>query len=353
VARVKLTAKALTCEISDYRKRSIEVAKLMRGQSEVRAGATPRDAVMTLDSVTLYHYRAPPMPQHRVPILLVYALVNRPEIADLQAGRSLVAALIERGFDVYLIDWGYPNRADQCLGLDDYITRYLNACVDYLRGSLQIERVTLLGICQGGTFSVCYAALYPNKVARLITTVTPIDFHTADDMLSRLVRHVDIDALVDSRGNISGDLLNMLFLSLKPFRLLQQKYVHLVDDLEDEQASAMFLRMEQWIFDSPALTARACREFGRWLYQENRLLKGELVIGGQRVDPTKITMPVLNIYARKDHLVPPASSRALGDLLGGGDYTEHGLPGGHIGIYVSTRAPTALPAVVADWVREA
>ncbi len=349
MAQINFTAADAGREIADLERRLATALGALRKLPAARPGATPRDAIMHLDGITLYRYQGPRGAEPRPPLLIVYALVNRPEMADLQDGRSLIAGLIERGFDVYLIDWGYPGGADRLLGLDDYIARYLDACVEHLCRQLERERLTLLGICQGGTFSACYAALKPERVERLVTTVTPIDFHTADDMLSHLVRHVDIDALVDSRGNIDGDTLNALFLSLKPYRLLQQKYLRFVEHLDDEAAATMFLRMEHWIFDSPALTARACREFGRGMYQENRLVRGELEIAGRTVDLGRLDMPVLNIYARDDHLVPPASSTALGRLVKAGNYTEREVRGGHIGIYVSTRQATSVPALVGEW----
>ena len=348
--KLDLRPDAIAREVQAFNARLPKGLATLRKLKDVTLGATPRAAVMRKEGMVLYRYHQPSFESEATPVLIVYALVNRPDMADLQEGRSLIAALIERGFDVYLIDWGEPNGADRMLGLDDYVDRYIDACVDYLRQGLRRERVALLGICQGGTFSACYAALYPEKIERLITTVTPIDFQTSNDMLSHLVRGVDIDSLVDSSGNISGDFLNGLFLSLKPYRLTQQKYIRFLERIDDEEAAATFLRMEQWIFDSPALTATACREFAKDFYQENKLVTGDLTIGGRPVDLRKITMPILNIYARNDHLVPPQSSQALKALIGTDDYTEAELPGGHIGIYVSLKSPRSVPALVADWI---
>jgi len=237
--------------------------------------------------------------------------------------------------------------ADRDLGLADYLGRYLDGAVEFLREALARPRLDLLGICQGGTFALCYAALEPAKVARLVTTVTPVDFHTPDDVLAHLARHVDVDALIAGRGTVSGDLLNALFLALKPYQLLQDKYLRFLEHLDDAAATATFLRMEQWIFDSPALTARVCGEFARDFYQHNRLVRGSLQVAGRPVVLSAIRAPVLNVYAMADHLVPPAASRALAAHLTGGDYTEHALAGGHIGVYVTPGAPVA--GVVADW----
>jgi len=74
-------------------------------------------------------------------------------------------------------------------------------------------------------------------------------------------------------------------------------------------------------------------------------------LGGQRVDLRKITMPVLNLYAEQDHLVPPASSIALEKYVGTRDYTVKGFPAGHIGMYVSGKVQRLLPPTIAEWLK--
>jgi polyhydroxyalkanoate synthase len=112
-----------------------------------------------------------------------------------------------------------------------------------------------------------------------------------------------------------------------------------------------FMRMEKWIFDSPDQAGAAFREFSNWFYKENRLLKGTLEIGGQRVDLRRITQPVLNVYGKQDHLVPPAASTAMQNLLGSGDYLALGMDVGHIGMYVSGRAQRELPQAIVGWLQ--
>ncbi|MGH8580465.1 MAG: class III poly(R)-hydroxyalkanoic acid synthase subunit PhaC, partial [Gammaproteobacteria bacterium] len=289
---------------------------------------------------------------HPVPVLIVYALVNRPYMADLQKGRSLIEGLLKQGLDVYLIDWGYPDSADRYLTLDDYINGYIDRCVEVIRKRHDLPQINLLGICQGGAFSLCYATLHPDKIKNLITTVTPVDFHTPDDLLSHWVRKVDIDLLVDTLGNMPGEMLNWTFLSLKPYRLMGQKYLDMVNTLDDPEQAKNFMRMEKWIFDSPDQAGEAFREFITQFYQKNGLMKGEVEIGGERIDLKKITMPVLNIYAAADHLVPPASSKALAACVGTEDYTAVEFPGGHIGIYVSEKAQKLIPTAVSNWLAE-
>jgi polyhydroxyalkanoate synthase len=112
------------------------------------------------------------------------------------------------------------------------------------------------------------------------------------------------------------------------------------------------MRMEKWIFDSPDQAGEAFRQFVHWFYQQNRLVTGDLEIGGHAVSLRQVTCPVLNIYATYDHLVPPESSKALERHVGTRDYTSIEFKGGHIGIYVSGRAQHDIPPAIAEWLQE-
>src|SRR5487761_1991688 len=102
----------------------------LRALNEVNYGATAKEEVYREDKLVLYRFRGDKAPTAKVPILIAYALVNRPYMVDLQDDRSLVRNLLARGEDVYLIDWGYPDPSDRYLTLDDYINGYLDRCVD-------------------------------------------------------------------------------------------------------------------------------------------------------------------------------------------------------------------------------
>jgi polyhydroxyalkanoate synthase subunit PhaC len=314
-------------------------------------GCTPRTEVMRRGKTVLWRYACEAPHKGLAPLVICYALVNRPYMLDLQPDRSLIRGLAASGLDVYLVDWGYPDRGDSHLSLDDYVNRHLGACIDHVRAAHDVGAVNLLGVCQGGTMSLCHTALHPERVRNLVTMVTPVDFHTDDNLLSRWVRKVDVDRMVEVLGNVPGALLNAAFVALMPLRLTVRKYTGLADLAGDRAALENFLRMERWIHDSPDQAGTAFREFVRGFFHENRLLNGGLQIGGRPVDPQRITCPILNIYARQDHLVPPAASRALEGLTGSRDYTAFEFDGGHIGIYVSRSAQELLPRTIALWLR--
>ncbi|HUD43638.1 MAG TPA: class III poly(R)-hydroxyalkanoic acid synthase subunit PhaC [Dokdonella sp.] len=341
-------AKALD-EALNLQRKLAEGFRTLREVDDVDFGVTDKEAVYREDKLVVYRFKGDRKPTAKRPILIVYALVNRPYMVDLQDDRSLVRNLLALGEDVYLIDWGYPDGADRWLDLDDYINGYIDRSVDAVAAHAGVDRVNLLGICQGGAFSLCYAALHPEKVRNLITMVTPVDFHTPDNLLSHWTRQLDVDLFVDTLGNVPADLMNWCYLTLKPVRLFQQKYVGLVDILDDKTELENFLRMEKWIFDSPDQAGEAFREFIRDFFQGNKLLRGGLTIGGRPVDLRMIDHPILNIFAEQDHLVPPAASRALDGATGSEDYTQLAFKGGHIGIYVSGRAQREVPPTIHDW----
>ncbi len=318
----------------------------------IEYGVSPKDAVYRDGKLTLYRYQNPNRREGAIPLVIVYALVNRPYMVDLQADRSLVRGLLARGEDVYIVDWGYPDRSDRYLDLTDYVERFIHGCVEFICKQHGLPAINVLGVCQGGSMSLCYASLHPERVRNLVTMVTPVDFKTRDNMLSHWIQRVDADLLVDTLGNVSGDSMNNCYLMLKPFRLNLQKYAGFTDTLEDGKAVEDFLRMEKWIFDSPDQAGDALRQFIKQFYQGNGFIEGGIVIGGREVNLRHLKAPVLNIYAEQDHLVPPDASRALGGLIGSKDYTERAFRGGHIGIYVSSRAQKEVPEAICGWLEQ-
>jgi len=319
---------------------------------ETDIAVTPYDVVWEEDRVKLKHYRARTEPLLKTPLFIVYAQVNRETMLDLQPGRSVVETFLNAGLDIYMLDWGYPTRKDRYLNLDDHVNGYIGSAVDYILEEHGLDKLNVMAICQGGTMCVMYAALHPEKVKNLVTTVTPTNFDHDAGLLNVWARSLDPDKLVASYGNIPGDIMNLGFLLLNPARLMIDKYVGLLENIHNKDFVENFVRMERWIFDSPDLPGEAFREFIQWLFRENRLIKNELVLGGRKVDLKNITMPVLNIYGKYDHLVPPAACDQLTSKIGSTDKEDLCLDTGHIGIYVSSKTQREFGPKIIRWLTE-
>jgi polyhydroxyalkanoate synthase len=336
--------------------------KLARGFStlsrvkSVEVGFSEKECVWEDGRVRLYRFahkaqKTGATRRVRTPILIVYALVNRPYMLDLQPDRSLVQRLLHEGLDVYMIDWGYPTRFEHHLTLDDYVSGYIDDCVNEARKRADAQKINVLGVCQGGTFSTIYAALFPRKVQNLITIATPIDFSVNDGLLFRWAKDMDADTLVDSFGVVPPEILNAGFIMLKPFARLQ-KYMSAFETMNDDEKFMNFLRMERWIFDSPGQPGECYRQFIRDLYQDNKLVKGTLKLGKRTVNLKNITMPLMNIYATDDHIVPHSATKALNTRVGSKDKSLYEIPGGHIGIFVGSKAQKELAPAIAAWLAE-
>lgn len=329
---------------------------------DVDVGITPKKQVMQIDKVTLHHYE--PLGDVKTktePVLIVYGLVGRYTMIDLQEDRSLVRNLLTRGVDLYVVDWGYASRADQYLTFDDYICHYLDECINHISEAHGVDKVSILGICEGGTFSAMYAAIYPKKVKNLILTITPIDF-TADkqddnpnngfiNLWTRSLSNQDINDLINAFGNLPGELMSSVFQAMTPIRTMTKYNVDLLEIASDDDKLLNFLRMEKWLADRPHHPGAAAKQWLIELYKENRLIEGTFELEGEKVDLKNISMPVLNIYAQKDHIIPPLCSTALGSHIGSKDYTELALPGGHVGVYVSSKSQGIVGDGIYDWLK--
>ncbi|MDR0284482.1 MAG: class III poly(R)-hydroxyalkanoic acid synthase subunit PhaC [Propionibacteriaceae bacterium] len=312
---------------------------------------TPKELVYEEDRVKVFRYVPQVAKPHGVPILISYALVNKQYMLDLQADRSMIERMVASGLDVYIIDWGYPAGVDKFLTLEDYVDGYLNNIVDFIRTTHNLDKINLLGVCQGATMAACYTSMYQEKVNSFIGFVMPFDFSTDDGLLFKWSRHMDIDAMVDAHNNLyPGDSLNDAFNMLKPLELSLDKYVYFIDKMDNKDALLDFLRMEAWIYDSPDQAGPMLKRFIKDFYQENRFAEGTLQIGGRPADPKNITCPVLLVLGLKDHLVPPASTRPFIDAVSSSDKTLKEYPVGHIGVFVSSRVAGDTGPLIHDWV---
>ena len=330
---------------------------------DVDVGATPKTLVLKQDKVTLHHYV--PLPGTVVqtgPVIIVYGLIGRYTMVDLQEDRSLVRNLLGRGVDLYVVDWGHPTRADQFLTLDDYVDWYLDGCIEKIREDSDVKKVTILGICEGGTFSVAYAALHPDKVKNLILTITPVDFHgdLEDEeeshgfinLWTRSLEEEDIERLIRVFGNLPGEIMAGVFQMMTPVRTMTKYNIDFLEAASDEKRLLNFLRMEKWLADRPHHPGAAAKQWLIELYKENRLVKGTFKLAGRTVDLKNLYMPILNVFAQQDHIIPPPCSTALRDYVGTDDYTELSLPGGHVGVYVSGKSQGIVGSGVFDWLMD-
>jgi len=336
-----------TTRVSSFPERAVEM-------ETIEVGLTPSKVVYEENKLELIQYEARTDEQNEVPILIVYALINKPYILDLQPGRSVVERLLDAGHDVYLIDWNEPSRLDQHLTLQDYVDRYIDNCVDVVRERSGQDAINLLGYCMGGTMSSIYAALYPEKVNALGLMAAGLCFDdtggTLEDWGSE--EYYDPEDVAEAFGNVPAEMLDDGFALMDPINNYVSKYITLYENVENDSFVQNFARMERWLDEGIDLAGGAYVEFLEKIYQNNELYRNELEINGHQVDTGAIDMPMLQILGEYDHLIPPAASKPFNDVVGSDDVTTIEYPTGHIGLSVSSSTHEDVWPQVSEWFHE-
>lgn len=344
---------ATSTDLEGAFKKYVSGMRIILEGARAQTGQTPKEAVWTKNKAQLYHY-APLAPrQFSTPILLVYALINRPYILDLMPGNSFVEFLVKQGFDVYMLDWGIPGDEDRDLKLDDYVLDYLPRAVKKVLHTSQAEEITVFGYCMGGTISAMYAALFPDKPLRnLVLLTAPIDF-TPDEIglfgLWTNEKYFNPDLVVEAFGNVPADLIDTGNRLLKPVTNYVGSYVNLWERIMQDKSLDSWLAMSKWVNDGVPLPGEAFRQWIRDFYQQNKLVKGQILLRARPVDLSRITCPLLSIAGSKDHICTRPQAEAVMSLVGSQDKEFLLLDAGHVGLLTGTGAKATLWPHVRAW----
>ena len=332
---------------------TVELANLILTVPDATIGASPRDVVWTHRQTTLYRYRSTRR-EHPIPVLLVFALINRPDVFDLRPGNSFVEYLLGEGYDVYLVDWGVPDEADSDMGLGAFVCDELHWAIRETVRSAGRDEVSLVGWCIGGTLCAIYCALYPDSAVRnAVLLTTPID--PTDSLYARWVGsdEFDVDLIADSYEAVPGAGVDWANKLMKPVTNYVTTYRRLLQGvLDGKDQRVAYQTMAKWVADNPPFPGRAYREWITWMYKENRLVSGRMSLRGHRVDLSKIEQNLLVVTAGSDHIAPPDGTVPLLGLVASEDVTHLDRPGGHIGLMAGSKAKREIWPELARWLGE-
>ena len=322
-----------------------ETRTLLRvSTSKANVAQTPKEVIWTLNKAKLYHYIpvVPPEKRHKVPLFLVFALMNKPYILDLRPGNSFIEYMVKQGFDVYLLDWGDPGPEDKDLKFDNYVLDYLPRAIRKVKAVSGSDEFSMLGWCIGAILATIYAALRPDDgLKNLILLTAPLDF--TDKTAGGFVRWVndqgfDPDKITASFGNMPGEMINYGAKALKPVENYIGSYLTLWDNLDNPRVVEGWHAMNTWVNDLIDMTGATYRQLIKEFYQENRLIEGTLVIRGERVDLSRIRANLLDVIALADHISPPCQSESIMTKVSSKDKKLLKVKGGHIGMMAGSGA---------------
>jgi polyhydroxyalkanoate synthase subunit PhaC len=322
-----------------------------RGSNRPQLGTSPKDVVWRRDKAQLWRYRGGPV-RFEQPLLIVTSLVSRSYILDLLPGSSAVGFLRDRGFDVFMLDWGVPDELDADNGLATYVDEYLPRAVEAVRRETGCRELTIAGYCLGGVLSILYANGHADAPVRnLVLMATPVDFGEMGPMVAALREgRLDPDDLLDETGNVPADVLYSGFFMLAPTTVVAQKAT-LLEHLWNDEFVRGFQAMAQWARDQVPFPGAAFREVVEQLIRGNALMDGSLRLGGRDVDFARTGAGVLNAMAANDTVVPMAAAAPIGRLVGRPERRQElALPGGHVTFGTGRSAFRHTLPALASWI---
>jgi polyhydroxyalkanoate synthase subunit PhaC len=323
---------------------------LSRG-NHISVGDTPNDIVSETRLYRLLHYRSLVKRVSSTPILVVYALVNRSYVLDLQPNKSWIRHLLMQGFDVYLLDWKSPTRIDKYVSFDDYVNSYIDDCVEIVQNNNSSDKITLHGYCMGSSMSAMYTSLHQEKIKNLVTIAPVIDTSKDTTVIANISKQMDIDKVVSCIGYLPPEKLYECYSILKPFKQGVNKYFNLIENIDNESFVQNFLRIEKWLYDTPPIAGETIKQWINDIYKKNLLVKNQFRLGTAIVDLKKINVPLLNIVAEEDHLVSPECSVPLNEVVSSEDKRLIRFHTGHVGLIASSYSQNNVLPKVGQWIK--
>jgi polyhydroxyalkanoate synthase len=288
--------------------------------------------------------------RHPTPLVLIPPLMVRPYVYDLRPEHSMVRTLRNAGFDVYVVDFGVPDRSDEGVRLDDYVLDYVPRCVDAALETSRAEQVTLAGYCMGGIFALMHVGTHRDtRVRNVITIGAPINFRKmrAAYVASR-IGAFGIGPVLDVMGNVPGRASSLGFKLMSGARVFT-KWGDFLANLDDEGFVRSFDAVNTWVNDLIPYPKEAFKQMVRDVVRGNRLLEGNLRFGDKPCELSAVTQPLLAFAGRSDNIATPAATAAVIDLVGSKDKTLVAVSGGHVGVVAGSAAPREVWGRTIEW----
>ena len=308
-------------------------------------GQTPKELIWTLNKAKLYRYIpvVPAEERYPIPLILIFALMNRPTIMDLRPGHSFVEYMVGKGYDVLSSGLGSSRAGRQETEVRRLHARLHAASDSEDEGGVGRKRIQHAGLVHrcDSDHDLCSHCDRMTDLRNLLLLTAPLDFSNRQGLtFARWTdeKYFDVDKVLATFGNMPGEMIDYGAKALKPVENYITNYCKLWDSLEDPRVVEAWHSMNTWVTDIFPMAGGAYRQLIVDLYRNNRLMRGELKIRGEVVDLKQLRANLLNVIAEGDHITPPCQSEAILPKVGSTDTEIYRVPGGHIGIMAGSGA---------------
>jgi polyhydroxyalkanoate synthase len=288
---------------------------------------------------------------HAVPLVFIPPLGARSTIFDLMPSRSLVRFFLARGFKVYLIDWGAPERSHAHLQVRDYVTDWMPYALEAIRKHARCEDLSLYGYCFGGLLALMYTAWSRDKhIRNIVSVAAPIDMHDIG-LAGNALQHINkltevVGQLANlaprrmpgfSTPNVPGTILSLAFQMTNPLGSIKS-YWDLMVNIADREYVSRHTAMRQWFNRMHAYPGGVTRNMLTRFGVRNELVRDKLRLARRDVRLGNIQSSLLCVAGQDDVITTRKSAEILMDKVGSKDKTFILAPGGHAGVFAGLNA---------------
>lgn len=299
---------------------AISQADYGRFQVGVNVATAPGQVVWRDELFELIQYAPATERQRATPLLIFPPWINKFYILDLRPENSMVRWLTAQGFTVFVCSWINPDADKAGWGFDDYLDKGVSRAIDKVLEQSGQPRLNAVGYCIGGTLLGAalahMAARGDDRVAAATFFAAQHDFAEAGDLLLFTDEHwlKEIEARMDAAGGVlPGAAMADTFNALRANDLIWSFFVSNYLMGKDPPAFDLLF----WNADQTRMPKRLHLDYLRKMYGQNALAKGEFDLHGEKVDLSRVTIPLYFQASREDHIAPLNSVYRSARLFGG------------------------------------
>jgi polyhydroxyalkanoate synthase len=291
----------------------------------------PGKVIFQNELVQLIQYSPSTDTVHERPLLIVPPWINKFYILDLTAPKSFIRYMVGKGFTVFVVSWVNPDQRFAHKTFEDYMTEGLLAATDAVKRETGTDKVNVIGYCVGGTLLGTTLAYLAARGEEPFSSATffaaQVDFTKAGDLMLFIddTQLKALEEMMAERGYLDGSRMATVFNLLRPKDLI---WPYIVNNYMLGKKPFPF-DLLYWNQDSTRMTPANHNFYLREFYHENKLARGQMTIGGIKLDLAKVKLPIYELCAKEDHIAP-AKSVFIGSRLFGGPVTYVVAGSGHI-----------------------
>ena len=280
---------------------------------------TPGKVIFQNEIMQLIQYAPSTEKVLKRPLLIVPPWINKFYVLDLTSEKSFIKWCVDQGLTVFCISWVNPDARLAHKTFEDYMREGPLAALDAVKEATGEDKVHAVGYCVGGTMltvaRAAMAAWHDERIVSATLFASQVDFTNAGDLKVFVDEEQvkTIEQRMAQRGYLDGKSMAMVFNMLRSNDLV---WPYVINNYLRGKAPFPF-DLLYWNSDSTRMPAANHSFYIRNCYLDNKLAKGEMVLGNTRIDVGAIKIPIYNLATREDHIAPAKSVLLASKLFGG------------------------------------